>query len=177
MSESKPSASPSKAFESACAFVVDRLEGGAELVTDSGGLTRFGISQRAYPTEDIQALTRPRAFELYCRDYWRPLRADELPRGLDLAVFDAAVNQGVSQAARLLQRVLRVAEDGVMGPTTLAAAARFLPAAELRALYAEIRLRYYAELVARRPGLTPYAHGWRSRVCRVTDECGGRAAR
>ena len=178
-SQSSPSASqsPSKAFASACAFVVDRLEGGAQPVTDSGGLTRWGISQRAYPGEDIAALTRPRAFALYHRDYWRPLRADELPRGLDLLVFDAAVNQGVAQAVKLLQRVLRVSDDGVLGPDTLGAASRWIPASELRAQYTGIRLRWYQELVALKPVHTPSLHGWRLRCCRVADEAGARAAR
>ena len=53
----------SLAFAACCSFVIDRLEGGSREVTDSGGLTKFGISQRAFPGVDIRALTREAAVE------------------------------------------------------------------------------------------------------------------
>jgi lysozyme family protein len=165
------------AFAACVAFVIDRLEGGSRFVTDSGGDTRWGISQRAYPELDIRHLTREAAVALYHRDYWLPVRGDKLPAGLDLLVFDAAVNQGVDRAARLLQCVLRIPEDGLIGPQTILAALQFRPAGELRALYSEMRLRWYTDLVTRHPGYTPYAYGWRCRVLRVADEAGARGGR
>jgi lysozyme family protein len=167
----------SLAFATCVSFVVDRLEGGDRLIEDSGGLTRWGVSQRAYPELDIWALTRADACALYHRDYWARMGADALPSGLDLQAFDAAVNMGVDQAARLLQRVLRLPEDGLIGPQTLAAAADFRPLGELRALYSEIRLRWYSDLVARRPVHMPSLYGWRMRVMRVADEAGARGGR
>jgi lysozyme family protein len=175
----KPSPAPqpdaSLRFAQACAFVVDRLEGGDKVISDSGGLTRFGISQRAFPDLDIARLTREQAFELYRLHYWQAVQADRLPVGIDLLVFDAAVNLGPETAVRLLQRVLRVREDGKVGPETLVAAEGFLPGGELRALYSEIRLRHYEDLVRLRPVHTPSLYGWRLRVMRVADEAGRRA--
>lgn len=165
------------AFASAVSFVIDRLEGGPQLVEDSGGLTKFGISARAFPGVDVAQLTREAAVGLYHVSYWLPLRCDALPAGLDLLVFDCGVNQGVAQAARLLQRVLRIPEDGLIGPHTIGAASAFLPPAELRALYSSIRIGAYYELVARRPGLTPYLYGWRCRVMRIADQAGARGGR
>ena len=159
-------------FAASCAFVIDRLEGGGALVVDAGGPTRWGISQRAHPDVDIERLARADAVALYHERYWRQVRADFLPPGLDLAVFDAAVNMGPAFAVKLLQRVLRVVDDGIPGPVTLATARVFVPQSELRALYNEIRLRSYEELVATKPVHRPSLYGWRCRVMRLADEAG-----
>jgi lysozyme family protein len=60
--------------------------------------TKYGISALAYPHLDIPNLSFTRAAQIYRADYWAPVGADELPAGVDLAVFDAAVNSGVSRA-------------------------------------------------------------------------------
>ncbi len=105
-----------------CVDVVLTEEGGtANHRRDPGGLTRFGISQRSYPSLDIASLTRDQAIALYKRDYWQPIRGDELPPGLALLLFDCAVNQGPVTAIQLLQASLRVAIDGQFGPITLQA--------------------------------------------------------
>jgi lysozyme family protein len=68
------------------------------------------------PLEDV--------FSIYKDDYWDRVRGDELPSGVDLCVFDWAVNSGVSQASKALQRVLGVLDDGIIGSRTVAAACR-----------------------------------------------------
>jgi lysozyme family protein len=93
---------------------------------DPGGETRFGISKRAYPDVDILRLTEDEAKAIYRRDYWDKLRPDELPQQLAICVFDCAVNMGRDKAVRLLQRACGVAQDGVMGGNTLAAANRLV---------------------------------------------------
>lgn len=84
--------------------------------------TNFGISAASYPREDIPRLTKARAGEIYRRDYWGPVRGDELPDGIDLTAFDPAVNSGVSRGARWLQQALGVTADGKIGPVTVRAA-------------------------------------------------------
>ena len=108
---------------------------------DPGGLTNYGISQRAYPTLDIAALTLADAQALYRRDYWQPLHGDSLPSGLDLLMLDCAINQGVVTAIQLLQQALRIQDDGLLGPKTLTAAAVAMPGL-LDAFTAERALRY-----------------------------------
>jgi lysozyme family protein len=88
---------------------------------DPGGLTKYGISQRAYPGEDIANLTLARAKFLYQRDYWGPAGCDAVPDLLKFDLFDMAVNQGVGTAIRALQYACGEAEDGVLGPLTLQA--------------------------------------------------------
>ena len=100
-------------------------EGGyTEGKNDPGGETNFGISKRAYPQVDIKNLTRDAAKQIYKRDYWDRAQCDKLPPTLAYLLFDAAVNSGIGQAIRFLQRAIGVADDGLLGPLTLAAIQR-----------------------------------------------------
>lgn len=108
---------------------------------DPGGLTRFGISQRSYPNVDIANLTIQQASSIYLNDYWNPIRGHLLPHGLDLMVFDGAVNQGVQTAALLLQQALGIKADGSIGPITLTRARQAMPGL-LITFAAERALRY-----------------------------------
>ena len=95
---------------------------------DPGGETNFGISKRTYPGEDIRGMTLQRAKTLYRRDFWGPAGCDALPPGVQFNVFDMAVNSGVRNAIKTLQRAVGEIEDGVLGPRTLQAA-QSMPAA------------------------------------------------
>ena len=162
----------SQAFGFAVRWVID-AEGGATLVTDTGGATRWGVSSKAHPGVDIEHLTRKDAERIYHESYWEPIHGDALPPMLAFVVFDAAVNMGVPKSVTILQTCLRrVAVDGVMGPETLAAAKLYLPRAELVAQCLELRLRHYADL-GRVAAYAPYHHGWRMRVVRLALEAGG----
>lgn len=100
-------------------------EGGYTLdPKDPGGETSWGISKRAYPAVDIKNLTRDGAKDIYKRDYWDRAQCDKLPPTLAFLLFDAAVNSGIGQAIRFLQRAVGVADDGVLGALTLAAVQR-----------------------------------------------------
>jgi len=171
VAETPTDAVVSPAFSDAVRWVIDVAEGGAHLVTDQGGLTRWGISQRAYPDLDPSKLTRSEAEALYLRDYWRPIKGNALPPALALVLFDAAVNMGPVQAVKILQACLRVRQDGVMGPETVSAAKVFLPRAEAVALFLELRLRFY-ESLAQTPRHLPSLYGWRMRVMRLALEAG-----
>jgi lysozyme family protein len=69
---------------------------------DPGGETKYGISKRAYPNEDIKNLTLERAMFLYERDYWNPLVAHKLPGKFMFLAFECAVNQGMSHCVHCL---------------------------------------------------------------------------
>lgn len=94
---------------------------------DPGGETKFGISKRAYPDLDIANLTMDDAKRIYLRDYWQRARCDELPPAVAFQVFDTAVNSGIGQSIRFLQRAVGVADDGQVGPFTLNAVRRLDP--------------------------------------------------
>lgn len=89
---------------------------------DPGGLTKWGICQRDHPDVDVANLTEVGARAIYDREYWTPAGCENFTPALALAVFDAAVNQGVVTAIRMLQRSLFVPVDGLLGPQTINAA-------------------------------------------------------
>lgn len=91
-----------KAFDLVLGF-----EGGAEVTddpNDRGGLTKYGISQRAHPDIDIRALTLADAKRIYKFKYWDAVGGDHLPPDIDLLIFDMAINHGSGRAVRFLQR-------------------------------------------------------------------------
>jgi lysozyme family protein len=89
-------------FDRAFSLTVGEEAGYVNDPTDPGGETKYGISKRAYPNEDIKDLTLDRAKELYYRDYWEPLWAGSLPWTVAYPLFDCAVNQGLEYAKTLL---------------------------------------------------------------------------
>ncbi len=111
-----------RGFDRALAFVLQWEGGLADDPRDPGGLTNHGISQRAYPDLDIRALTKEQVVEIYRRDYWTASRCEEMAIPVALVVFDGAVNHGVKQMTRCLQRAVGVDADGVLGAVTMAAA-------------------------------------------------------
>ena len=139
-----------------CLPVILRFEGGATITEDPrdpGGLTKYGISQRAFPTLDIRNLTEAGAADIYRREYWDRLKADTLPPKLRLVMFDAAVNMGVGKAVLLLQKAVGVAQDGILGANTIRAAER-LPDALAR-FCAERALAYSGMR-----GFDVFGRGW-----------------
>lgn len=108
-------------FETSIERILGHEGGLVDNPNDPGGLTQWGISQRSYPKLDIRALTREQAIALYRRDFWDSIGGDTLPAGIGYQLLDFAVNSGCSTALRVLQRALCVADDGHIGPVTLAA--------------------------------------------------------
>lgn len=126
---------------------------------DPGGETKFGISKRAYPLEDIKAMTLDRAKALYLRDYWGPAGCDAVPDGIKFDLFDMAVNSGPVTAIKTLQRAVGTTPDGLLGPLTLQAA-NAMPAARLVARFNGQRLDLMADLKT----WPVFGRGWAKRV-------------
>jgi lysozyme family protein len=114
-------------FDTCFAALIGNEGGYVNDPRDPGGETNWGISKRSYPLLDIKALTQADAKVIYKRDYWDRAQCDRLPQGVAFEVFDAAVNSGIGQAIRFLQRAAGVADDGQVGPMTLAAVGRLEP--------------------------------------------------
>jgi lysozyme family protein len=72
---------------------------------------------------EMEGLTHDDVYPIYKENYWDRVRADDLPSGVDWAVFDWGVNSGTSRAAKALQRIIGVEQDGGIGPMTLQAVA------------------------------------------------------
>lgn len=146
-------------FDECLSVILDLEKGPTNDPRDPGGLTKFGISQRNHPDVDIMNLTKEKEEEIYRSEYWNPIHGDALPRGIDLLVFDAAVNQGVKAASLMLQLAVGVQGDGVIGSETLAAVNKY-PREELAILFAARRAKRYAVNV----NLRIYGNGWYKRL-------------
>lgn len=140
---------------------------------DFGGLTKFGISQKAYPTLDIRNLTKEIAATIYKRDYWDCVNGDNIKsQPVAEAIFDAAVNHGVTRSVLLVQQSLNVPGtgfDGIFGPNTLAALNSRLLAGPDVFLYKLIltRLRFYSDIVTKDKTQIKFLHGWLNRALEV----------
>jgi lysozyme family protein len=150
-------------FFTRCVAELLEYEGGlVEHPKDPGGLTHFGISQRSYPTLDIRALTREDAITLYRRDFWTPLRCDDLPPAVAFLVFDGGVNQGTTAAALDLQKACRVKQDGLIGPATIGAALALAPETLITRVIGARGVRY-----AFTRNLSSFGEGWYLRLARA----------
>lgn len=118
-------------FDHALAHVLKHEGGFVHHPKDPGGATNKGVTQATYddwrvrqglPKRSVRQIEAAEISAIYKREYWDRVRGDDLPAGVDYAVFDLAVNSGVSRAARFLQEAAGVAQDGIIGPQTIAAA-------------------------------------------------------
>jgi lysozyme family protein len=160
-------------FEASLALVLKHEGGFVDHPADPGGATNLGITRatlarargRPVSVDEVRSLSRAEAAAIYRRHYWDAVRGDDLPPGLDHAVFDCAVNSGPGRAIRLLQHAVGVAQDGRIGPATLAALGRGDVATTIRAL-GRARLGFLQAL----PTSAVFGRGWRARVAEVERE-------
>lgn len=160
-------------FPAALAAVL-RHEGGFVVNPhDPGGATCKGVTQTVYddyrithgkPTRTVRDIEQSEVEDLYLARYWNAVRCDDLPVGVDYAVFDFAVNSGTNRASRMLQRAVGAAEDGQIGPMTLAAV-RSLPAGELVDTLCDLRICFLRQLNT----FKFFGKGWTRRVAEVRE--------
>lgn len=156
-----------KAFEA----LIKKEGGYINNKSDSGGETKYGISKKAYPNINILKLTTEEAKTIYYFDYWLPSKCSVLPPMIACKFFDMCVNMGRKQATKLLQRAIRangitIAEDGIIGPQTLAPLKNCKGIGEMpfvSALRSE-SAGYYKLLVAKTPNLRIFLDGWINRA-------------
>lgn len=131
---------------------------------DPGGETKFGITKRDFPNEDIKTLTRERAKELYKELYWDKPQLEKVPIHLKYIVFDTGVNMGTGMAIKILQRASGATVDGIMGTETA-----FKSQHTTVEAYAFYRMYRYMELIGRNNNLATFSKGWANRVLSIVD--------
>lgn len=140
---------------------------------DPGGMTNMGITAQTYAEftgrrlstiteKEMQELTKTQVKPIYKRKYWDACKCDQLPSGLDLLVFDFAVNSGPARAIKELQKCLRVEVDGILGAITLKHIDTF-PLDQIIKEYAEARRDFLRNLKT----FPKFGKGWISRVDKV----------
>ena len=140
---------------------------------DPGGETNLGVTKRVYEewggTKDMVDLTVEDVAPIYEKNYWGRTKCDDLPSGLDLCVFDFAVNAGPGRAAKYLQSMIGTTVDGGIGPNTLKAVYNYVEEVGLQGMIEEYqsgRISYYEQLST----FETFGRGWTRRVNETTEE-------
>lgn len=139
---------------------------------DKGGPTNLGITIEVFrkyikpsgTIEDLKRLTRAQAIEVYDKRYWDALSCDDLPSGLDYAIYDYGVNSGVGRPPRVLAAVMGLPTGTPM--KTLIVSARQIGTARLIDAICDERLRFMKSI----RGGEDWKHfgkGWSRRVADV----------
>ena len=138
---------------------------------DPGGETNLGVTKRVYEewggTKDMKDLLVEDVAPIYKKNYWDKIKADSLPSGLDLCVFDFGVNAGPGRAAKYLQGQIGTMADGGIGPNTLAKLEEYLKFTSIEQAiktYQESRQDYYEQLST----FSSFGRGWTRRVQETT---------
>ena len=145
--------------------------------SDAGGPTKFGITHKTLAAHrgvksvtaaQVKAMPLAEAEAIYRKSYWTQSGGDVLPVGLDYAAFDFGVNSGPSRAVKVLQGVVGVAQDGKIGPATLAAVGRY-PGGVVKLIrdYCAARMDYLRGLTSPKTGFPVNGRGWTIRVTGV----------
>lgn len=162
-------------FERSYAAVLKHEGGYVDHPKDPGGATNLGITigtAKANKMDvdgdgdvdkaDVRLLKPSDAGPVYKTRYWDKVRGDDLPAGVDYAVFDYAVNSGPARAAMHLQEIVGVAPDGKIGPLTLKAVAKWDSVALINELCGK-RIAFLKRLST----WGTFGKGWSSRVTGV----------
>ena len=142
--------SPSKRFLDFLPFIFEWEGGYGNDPDDPGGETKYGIDKRSHPKENIRALTKDRAREIYWTDYWRDNGIDEIPFPLGEVQFNCNVNCGAGRTAKILAAI----------PNKTAA--DFLDEQDA----------FYRRLANARPRSAKYLKGWLNRTTALRKKLG-----
>ena len=138
---------------------------------DPGGPTNWGITlrdARAYwkrdaTAADVRAMPVAVAKDIYRSKYWAAMRCDELPPGVDYAVFDYGVNSGIGRAGKVLRRLTALPGDASEITRDVIAAARGREAKALIDAICDERLQFLEGLRT----WAVFGNGWGRRVREV----------
>lgn len=158
---------------SKCLNLILHHEGGyVNHPKDPGGETNLGVTKRVYEewggTKDMRDLTVEDVEPIYKKNYWNRVKADDIPNGLDLCLFDFGVNAGPGRAAKYLQTMIGTVADGGIGPNTLIALANYIEEVGVEQAvynYQDSRQKYYQSLST----FETFGRGWTRRVEETTE--------
>ena len=150
-------------LEQAFDLLIQHEGGYANLANDPGGETRYGITKAVARENgyqgDMQELPLETAKQIAKVKYWDKVQADVWPPALRFDLFDTAYNSGPTQAIKLMQRALNVADDGKIGPKTLLAA-KMADRVRVVARFNAYRLKFLVDL----KNWKSFSRGWVIRV-------------
>ena len=161
-----------KMIENEGGYKLHKVEG------DKGGLTYAGISQVYNPTwegwknidnKSENELT-PMVKTFYNNIFWNPINGEKInSQKIANSLFDFAVNAGVRNAVKILQRIIGVKDDGIVGPITLRAINKSTKDGEnmLSHVYTLNKLSYYNAICNHDKTMVKFLFGWTNRSFRM----------
>ena len=163
----------SKKFSEALEVILHHEGGYVNHPKDPGGETNLGVTKRVYEDfggeKEMKDLTKEDVEPIYKKNYWDRVKGDDLPEGLDLCIFDFAVNAGPGRAAKFIQRLVNTTVDGGIGPNTLKCINDHVEHYGVSTTidqYQSERQNYYESL----SNFETFGTGWTRRVDEVTEE-------
>lgn len=148
---------------------------------DPGGATMRGITQRVYDAyrtrmnrdlRSVALISDDEVEDIYGSEYYVPIGGDKLPEPLDLVCFDSAVNCGVGEASKFLQRAVNVADDGKIGPKTIAAVISAGSPLDVAGNVINQREQFYRNLAETKPAEAKFLSGWLNRLSDLRGAAG-----
>jgi lysozyme family protein len=154
-------------WEKAFQLVLKHEGGFVNHPKDPGGMTNLGVTKKVWEEfvgrevdeAEMRSLTPDVVKPLYKKNYWDKIKGDQLPSGVDYAAYDLAVNSGTGRAAKYLQRIAGVPDDGVIGPKSMEAILACDPIETVDAI-CDMRLDFLQRL----PTWGTFGKGWGRRV-------------
>jgi lysozyme family protein len=158
-------------YETALAKLLLHEGGYGNHPNDPGGPTKYGITihdyrkyiDRAGTAADVKAMSVDQAKSIYRSKYWEAQRCDDLPSGVDYAVFDYGVNSGIGRSGKVLRRVLGMPDSTHVVTNAVIAAAQKRDAAEIVNAICDERLAFLKRLKT----WPVFGKGWERRVKEV----------
>lgn len=130
---------------------------------DPGGETNWGVTLGTAREEGysgaMKEMTRAQAKEIYRKAYWNRAKSDQYDPAIGFQLFDAAVNHGIGQSIKFLQRAVNVADDGIIGPMSLRAI-KSMSVTDVVLRFNAERLEFYTKLST----WNSFGKGWVRRV-------------
>lgn len=155
-----------------------KFEGGlSNDPADKGGLTKYGVilsewvkkgwdkdNDKDIDAQDLKLITPEDAAKIAKPYYWDKIKGDDINnQSIAEIVADFAYNSGVGTAAKKLQRLLGLTDDGVIGPVTVAKV-NSVNQEDLFNKYKQVRINFYNAIVEHNPSQKVFLKGWMNRI-------------
>jgi lysozyme family protein len=113
--------------------------------------------------EDVKNLTKQEAEAIYKKNYWDKLKGDQInSQSIAEILFDYGVLSGIGKASKVIQELVGVSADGVIGPKTIEAINNQDP----KNLFDRIKMNrrsYFDQIVKNNPSQKRFLLGWNNR--------------
>jgi lysozyme family protein len=149
--------------------------------TDTGGPTRWGVTQKAFDAWKSKKLGRPYkstideiknmsevdSIAIYKEEYWDKIQGDKIKSyPVAYAIFDQAVNGGVDTIIKMVQNMLGLVPDGKAGAQFILSVNK-VPEKQFLADFIKASDARYKKIVTNNPKQAPNLDGWMNRLKKV----------